>query len=243
MTERNNADKEIAPEVRQAIIKWCLQSVMGLIAYAVIIFLSAGTISWAWGWVLISLLGAFLLAHPLILVPRNPDLLVERGKGIRVEGVKDWDRWVAPLAGGVMPLISWIVAGLDVRFGWTGPVSLAWHLIGVMGLTAGLAFFLWALASNAYFIEGVRIQEEHGHRVVKGGPYRYIRHPGYSGAILSQLATPLLLGSIWAVIPSIASAWFYMLRTSLEDATLRAELPGYEEFALETRYRLLPGVW
>ena len=117
------------------------------------------------------------------------------------------------------------------------------HLIGVMGLTAGLAFFLWALASNAYFIEGVRIQEEHGHRVVKGGPYRYIRHPGYSGAILSQLATPLLLGSIWAVIPSIASAWFYMLRTSLEDATLRAELPGYEEFALETRYRLLPGVW
>jgi protein-S-isoprenylcysteine O-methyltransferase Ste14 len=243
MIERTNTDREITAEVRQAIIKWCLQSLLGLIAYAVIIFLSAGTISWVWGWVLIGVLGAFLLAHPIILVPRNPDLLVERGKGIRVEGVKTWDRWVAPLAGGVMPLLSWIVAGLDVRFGWTGPVSLAWHLVGALGLAGGLAFFLWALASNAYFTEGVRIQEERGHRVAKGGPYRYIRHPGYSGAILSQLSTPLLLGSIWAVIPSIASAWFYMLRTSLEDATLRAELPGYEEYAQEIRYRLLPGVW
>ena len=243
MGESKRSKKEIAPEARQAIIKWCLQSFLGLIGYALIIFLSAGTISWIWGWVLISILGVFLLAHPLILVPLNPDLLVERGKGIRTEGVKAWDRWVAPLAGGVMPFISWILAGLDVRFGWTGPVGLAWHLIGMLGLVTGLGIFLWALASNAYFSEGVRIQEERGHPVAMGGPYRFVRHPGYSGAIFSQLSTPLLLGSIWAFVPSLGSAVFYILRTHLEDVTLIEELPGYLEFARETRFRLLPGVW
>ena len=142
-----------------------------------------------------------------------------------------------------MPFISWILAGLDVRFSWTGPVGLAWHLIGMLGLATGLGIFLWALACNAYFTEGVRIQEERGHTVATGGPYRIVRHPGYSGAILSQLSTPLLLGSIWALIPSIGSVIFYVLRTSLEDATLISELPGYLEFTRETRFRLLPGVW
>jgi len=243
MGERTTANNELTPEARQAIIKWIVQAFLGVIGYAVILFLTAGTLYWVWGWVLIGILAAFLSAHPVILVPLNPDLLVERGKGIRAEGVKPWDRWVAPVAGGVMPFISWIVAGLDVRFGWTGSVALAWHIIGMLGLAIGLGLFLWALASNAYFTEGVRIQEERSHTVAMGGPYRYVRHPGYSGAILAQLSTPLLLGSIWSVIPSLGSAAFYILRTYLEDGTLINELPGYLEYTHETRFRLLQGVW
>lgn len=234
---------KMTAETKQAIIKWCLQSLLGLIGYALIIFLSAGTVNWVWGWVLISLLAVFLLAHPLILVPRNPELLVERGKGIRAEGVKSWDLWIAPIAAGVMPVISWMVAGLDLRFGWTRSISIIWHLLGMIGIAAGFVLFLWALACNAYFSEGVRIQEERGHSVARDGPYRYIRHPGYCGAILSQLSTPMLLGSTWAVIPSLLSALFYILRTYLEDRTLVSELPGYREYARMTRFRLLPGVW
>jgi protein-S-isoprenylcysteine O-methyltransferase Ste14 len=234
---------KMTTDTRQAIIKWCLQSFLGLIGYALIIFLSAGTVNWAWGWVLISLLAAFLLAHPLILVPRNPELLVERGKGIRAEGVKGWDLWIAPIAAGVMPVISWIVAGLDLRFGWTRSISIIWHLLGMIGMAAGFGLFLWALASNAYFSEGVRIQEERGHSVARDGPYHYIRHPGYCGAILSQLSTPVLLASTWAVIPSLLSALFYILRTYLEDRTLVSDLSGYREYARMTRFRLLPGVW
>jgi len=233
----------LTSETKQAIVKWCLQSFLGLIGYALIIFLSAGTINWVWGWVLISLLAAFLLAHPIILVPTNPELLVERGKGIRAEGVKGWDLWIAPIAAGVMPVISWIVAGLDLRFGWTRSISIFWHLFGMIGMAAGFVLFLWALASNAYFSEGVRIQEERGHLVARDGPYRFIRHPGYCGAILSQLSTPLLLGSIWAVIPSLLSALFYIIRTYLEDRVLVSDLPGYREYTHMTRFRLLPGVW
>jgi protein-S-isoprenylcysteine O-methyltransferase Ste14 len=110
-------------------------------------------------------------------------------------------------------------------------------------MVLGYALFLWAMASNAFFAEGVRIQQERGHTVAAGGPYRYVRHPGYVGAILSQAATPFLLGSAWALIPSVASAALYVVRTYLEDQALRQELPGYEAYAQRTRYRLLPGVW
>jgi protein-S-isoprenylcysteine O-methyltransferase Ste14 len=79
--------------------------------------------------------------------------------------------------------------------------------------------------------------------VATGGPYRIVRHPGYVGAILYTLAMPVLLGSVWALIPAGMSAAVFIVRTHLEDRTLHDELPGYREFAGQTRYRLLPGVW
>jgi len=99
------------------------------------------------------------------------------------------------------------------------------------------------MASNAFCSEGVRIQEERGHRVATGGPYRFVRHPGYSGAITAILGTPLLLGSLWAVLPSVLAGALYVLRTSLEDKSLLRELAGYGDYARRVRYRLIPGVW
>ena len=120
MSEEASSRREITPEMRRAIVKWCVQAALGLVGYGLILFLAAGTLDWLWGWVLLAILASFMAAHPLILVPINPELLVERGKGLRDQGVKAWDRWVAALAAGVMPVASWIVAGLDVRFHWTG---------------------------------------------------------------------------------------------------------------------------
>jgi protein-S-isoprenylcysteine O-methyltransferase Ste14 len=200
-------------------------------------------IGWVWGWMLLIVLGIFLAAHPIILIPINPALLVEREKGLRDRGVKTWDRWIAALAGGVFPMISWIVAGLDFRLIWTESLPLAVHLGGLLLMALGFALFLWAMASNAFFAEGVRIQTERGHTVATGGPYRYVRHPGYSGAMLAMIASPLLLGSPWALIPAVISAGLYVVRTYLEDNLLKAELPGYEDYARRTRYRLVPGIW
>ena len=211
--------------------------------YGVIVFLSVGKLDWVWGWVLLIIITAFLAAHPLLLIPINPELLAEREKGITAKGVKAWDRWIAGLAAGAFPIASWIVAGLDVRRGWTGPVSLAYHIGGLIVMVLGYVLFLWAMASNAFFAEGVRIQQERGHTVTTCGPYQYVRHPGYVGSILSQAATPFLLGSAWALIPSVVSAALYVVRTYLEDKTLRQELPSYEAYARRIHYRLLPGVW
>lgn len=243
MSKNTSIRHEITPQVRRAITKWIVQSACGMVGYGLVLFLAAGRLDWVWGWVFLGTLTVFVAAHPLILVPINPELLAEREKGIWDKNVKGWDKWVAPLAGGVMPIASWIVAGLDTRFHWTRPTPLACHLGGLLVIVLGFALFLWAMASNAFFSEGVRIQKERGHAVATGGPYRCVRHPGYVGAILAALATPFLLGSPRALIPSAASAVLYMVRTRLEDKTLIEELPGYKEYAQQTRYRLFPGVW
>ncbi len=243
MVNHTPIDKTITPDMRRAILKWIGQAAVGLVGYGVVLVLAVGRWDWAWGWVMLGVITAFMAAHPLILVPLNPALLVERGKGLGDEGVKWWDRWVAALGGGVLPMLSWVVAGLDVRYGWTGPLAEGWHLLGLLLNIVGYGVFLWAMAANAFFAEGVRIQEERGHTVASGGPYRVVRHPGYAGAMLAMLGTPFLLGSGWSAIPMAGAAAAYILRTWLEDRTLLAELPGYVDYARRTRYRLLPGLW
>ena len=99
------------------------------------------------------------------------------------------------------------------------------------------------MAANAFFSAVVRIQDDRGHAVASGGPYRFVRHPGYSGSLAFELATPIMLGSLWALIPSGLNALLIVVRTALEDRTLNEELDGYREYAGQVRYRLLPGVW
>lgn len=229
-------------EVRRKIVKWIIQASVGAVGYGAVIFLSAGTLKWLWGWILLGELVVLLAAHPLILIPKDPDLLAERAKGTRDKDVKSWDKWITSLAGGMM-MLAWVVAGLDLRFEWSAPMPVALHLLGALLTLLGYGLFMWAMSANPFFAEGVRIQHERGHRVARGGPYRYVRHPGYAGAILAHLATPFLLGSPWALIPEAVLTALFLLRTALEDRTLLAELDGYGTFAAEIRYRLLPGVW
>jgi protein-S-isoprenylcysteine O-methyltransferase Ste14 len=106
-----------------------------------------------------------------------------------------------------------------------------------------MGLMTWAMAVNNYFSLVVRIQKDRGHTVVTGGPYHYVRHPGYVGGILFQLGTPLLLGSMWALIPAGLTVLLLVVRTALEDRTLLKELEGYQEYAQQTHYRLLPGLW
>ncbi len=107
----------------------------------------------------------------------------------------------------------------------------------------GFAIFSWAMASNAFFSTVVRVLADRGHTVCSTGPYRFVRHPGYVGAIAQSFSAPLLLGSLWALIPAGLAALFLIVRTALEDRTLHAELDGYRGYAARVRYRLLPGVW
>ncbi|GAB4490319.1 MAG: hypothetical protein Fur0016_22330 [Anaerolineales bacterium] len=119
--------------------------------------------------------------------------------------------------------------------------------MNIAGLAAAILGYniilMWSMVSNAYFTAIIHIQTDSRHRVATGGPYRFVRHPGYVGTILFYLGTPFLLGSAWAVIPAALSCLLLVIRTSLEDKTLQAELPGYKEYAQQTRYRLVPGVW
>ena len=89
----------------------------------------------------------------------------------------------------------------------------------------------------------VRLQTDRDHRVISSGPYRWMRHPGYAGALLSYLATPFFLDSSWALLPTVIITIGLIIRTYLEDKFLMDELEGYRDYTKRVRYRLLPGVW
>jgi protein-S-isoprenylcysteine O-methyltransferase Ste14 len=229
--------------IQQKIIKWCIQSLLGLIGYAVIIFFTAGTINWVWGWLLLVSIAVMLFGQPVLLIPISPETFIERAGGMRQEGGKRWDRWLAAVAGGLLPLASWVTAGLNLRHGWQPVPPEFMHYAGLVLVAVGWSLFLWAMVSNAYFSEVVRIQKERGHTVAKDGPYRFVRHPGYAGAILAFVGIPFLLGSYWALIPAVLGVCGYVLRTALEDRTLQDELDGYREYCDQVGYRLMPKVW
>ena len=106
-----------------------------------------------------------------------------------------------------------------------------------------LGLYSWALAVNPFFSPGVRIQEERGHRVTAGGPYRHVRHPGYLGGIASCAFGSAALGSGWAMLPVGVLALLLVRRTAVEDRFLQKELDGYASYARRVPYRLLPGLW
>jgi protein-S-isoprenylcysteine O-methyltransferase Ste14 len=228
------------PETTRGVVRWLVRETMGVLMLPVILFLSAGRVDWVMGWVMVGIVAAWVGATALVVIPRNPELLAER-VGPK-KGAKTWDTVILGMYG-VTTLAVWIVAGLDVRFGWTTGISLPLQIAAMAIVVSGYAIVVWATATNAFFSQVVRIQKERGHTVATGGPYRFVRHPAYVGIILFELATPVMLGSGWALIPGGLSALLFIVRTALEDKTLQAELDGYKDYATRVRYRLLPGVW
>jgi len=198
--------------------------------------ISAGRLDWVWPWAYLGVGIVILAINALIL---SPELMAERGQPR--ENVKDWDKVLASLI--TFPILALlIVAGLDERFGWSPQLAVAIHLIGLAFIALGQGLFSWAMASNTFFSTAVRIQIDRDHTVSSGGPYRYVRHPGYVGMIVSLLATALAFGSLWALIPAGLAAVLLVVRAALEDKTLLEELDGYTEYAERVRYRLLPGI-
>jgi protein-S-isoprenylcysteine O-methyltransferase Ste14 len=173
----------------------------------------------------------------------HPDTLAERGKLLDHADAKAWDRKLAPFVGLLGPLAIYIVAGLVQRFGWGADVP-QWAQLAALGIyMVSYVFGSWALVANRFFSGVVRIQTDRGHTVVSSGPYAIVRHPGYASAVIANLALPILLGAYWAIVPAVVTIALLVVRTALEDRTLRAELPGYEAYTQVTRYRLVPGLW
>ena len=194
----------------------------------------------AWVFAIICILG-FAISRWLA-ARRHLDLLAERARMLQHEDAKAWDKVLAPLVGLGGALVP-LVAGLDMRFGWSPTFSLPLKILALGLILASYALGAYALIENRFFSGVVRLQTERGHQVVSSGPYHWIRHPGYAGALLTYLATPLFLDSRWAFLPAGFLTITLIIRTQLEDKTLQAELPGYADYARRVPCRLLPGVW
>ena len=143
----------------------------------------------------------------------------------------------------VLAIISiFVVADIDTPDGVSSVPGAAW-LLGYAIFILGWTLFTWSMVVNPFFEKAVRIQTNHGHRVIDKGPYAYVRHPGYMGLAGWLFSTPLLLASDWAFVPTLIAVVLLVIRAALEDRMLHAELTGYTEYAARVRFRLIPGVW
>jgi protein-S-isoprenylcysteine O-methyltransferase Ste14 len=220
--------------------------VIMLLVFIIILPLTPLLITWQWDWweawvyAAISIFG-FIISRYLA-GRRHPDLLVERGRFLHNPNPEPWDKTLSPLlafGSGIIPL----AAGLDMRFGPSAQFSFFIKVIAIILLLAGYALASYALIANRFFSGMVRIQTERGHHVINHGPYRWVRHPGYAGALISYLAVPFLLDSWWTLIPVLVTLTVMVTRTALEDRALQEKLEGYQAYAQKVPHRLFPGIW
>lgn len=213
---------------------------VSVIAAGAALFGAAGRLDWWPGWAAGGVWLVWFAAVDAAILLINPDLVAERLSPPR--GSKTWDRALVS-AVRLAELARYLLAGFDLRFGWTGQFPPAAQAAALAVCLPCIAGFAWAVASNPFFAQLVRIQAERGHSVVSGGPYRLVRHPAYACMIVFELALSTLLGSWWALAAGGVCAILLIARTALEDRTLQAELTGYDAYCDRVRYRLLPGIW
>jgi protein-S-isoprenylcysteine O-methyltransferase Ste14 len=224
-------------------VKAILRFVVYLLLMPLVLFIAAGTLHWTVGWIYVIISLTFTAVSRILVFRKNPDMLMERARSLEARDVKGWDRTILLFGAALGPLAIYIVTGLDVRFSWSPHIPLIIQSVAVIAVILGYLIGGWAMIANKFFSAMVRIQKERNQTVVSDGPYRFVRHPGYAGGILTLLSTPIMLGSLWAFLPAGFVVGLIIVRTFLEDKTLQAELDGYREYSREVKFRLLPGVW
>lgn len=223
-------------------VKHLVAQFIGLfVIFALALFVPAGTLAWAAGWIFLLLFFSFFLAADVWLYRRNPGLLRERMR-LGAFDQKGWDKILFPLF--LLCTLLWLVfIALDaVRFHWS-PVPVWLQYAGGVVMLCSFYILFLAFRENSYLSTVVRIQRDRGQHVVSTGPYHYVRHPMYSGITIFMIGTPLLLGSGLGVLLGLLFVLLLARRAVLEERTLRAELQGYAAYMAQVKYRLIPALW
>ncbi|MFV0590344.1 MAG: methyltransferase family protein [Draconibacterium sp.] len=221
-------------------LQFIVKSFGGICFLFLILFVSAGRIDYWQAWL-------FLILHILMtvfgfsLMRNNIELINERFNPST--GTKWWD-FIFMIVALVNYILILIIAGIDVgRFHLSPRFHYSIYIVGIFLIILGQSIFHFAKKQNHFFSSVVRIQADRGHKVCDVGLYKKVRHPGYLGAIISTMGFPLVLGSVWCIIPSICYIILFLIRTYFEDLTLIDELSGYHEYSSIVRYRIFRGVW
>jgi protein-S-isoprenylcysteine O-methyltransferase Ste14 len=168
----------------------------------------------------------------------DPELIRERMR----PGPGNRDRLSRPIALALM-VAHWVLAGLDIgRFHWS-VIPLWVQFVGLAGYAVAVAGVFWAMRVNPFYSSVVRLQADRGQRLITQGPYRVVRHPGYTATIYAMVCGGLAFGSWVGMIPVAGMVALFVRRTLVEDRMLREELAGYADYAQRVPYRLMAGVF
>ena len=223
------------------LIKTLVWTVVSFLLIALVLFLPAGTVLWPAGWIYLILLLGFSVVNIGLLFKSNPGLLEER-LSLSQPNLKTSDK-VLTAVNGLLYLVWFIVMPLDaVRFHWSH-VPLFLQIVGALVLVGFMPLAILTFRENAFLSTMVRVQQERGQTVISTGPYHYVRHPLYSSALLFFLGTPLLLGSWYGLLFVSIMIAGLVGRTLLEERVLREELPGYDAYLTQVKYRFIPHIW
>lgn len=220
--------------------KFLIKALVTTLVFGAVLFLSAGRVNYLQGFIFLAT-NLVTAVMNFWFIRNNPELMSERSKV--GEGAKLWDKIILGLSA-ITYLISMVVAGLDSgRFHWSPNFHWSMYVLAIILTIVGQLIFLIARKENKYFSSVVRVQTDRGHAVCDTGLYKMVRHPGYLGMTISLLALPLLVGSVWSIIPIGVAVVLLVIRTYLEDETLKNELPGYTGYTQKTPQRLIPKIW
>ena len=214
---------------------------LALIVMPAVLFICAGSVKFWQGWVWLAVFLLPSLVFLSYLYRHNPKLLERRMRLKEEISAQKFYQAAAPLI-----MVSCLVLGaLDYRFGWSrsvlGPMPMWLTLVSDAWVFGGMLLIVWVMRVNSFAAR--TIQVEAGQPVVSSGPYSLVRHPMYLGAAMISLANPLALASWIAVPVSALLIPVLVLRLLNEEGFLRRELPGYSEYCLHTRFRLVPLIW
>ncbi len=228
---------------RNSFIIW-LSFIVRMTLFAIALMWPAGTWYWWEAWVLVGLWTVFGLVMTIYLLRNDPALLVERLKLVPFhKEQKVWDKALMLLVF-ITGIGLYLLPGFDViRYEWSDPFPVWVRVIAMLIHIPCFVLLGWVMRENTYLSQVVKIDKERGHKVITTGPYAYVRHPMYTITIILLFAVPVALGSRFTLIISLFLIVLLIVRTYLEDRTLHAELVGYPEYAKQTIYRLIPGVW
>jgi protein-S-isoprenylcysteine O-methyltransferase Ste14 len=203
---------------------------------AAFLFLPAGTFNFWPAWVFLAMLLIPMLIASVYFYRRDPQLVESRMR--TKENVRE-QKFIMKLAN-VLFAAVFLLPGFDHRFGWSHVPLWLTILSQVIALAAYLQTF-WVMKVNSFASRVIEIQS--GQKVISTGPYRFVRHPMYSGALVMFLFMPLALGSYWTLPAAALIVPVIIFRLLNEEKVLREQLPGYSEYCEQTHFHLVPFVW
>lgn len=209
---------------------------IGLVLVGALLFIPAGTIFYPNGWLFLALLFIPMLFLGAVLFFKAPDLLEKR---LNTKEKERTQKKVVSLSA-LQFMLSFLLAALDFRFGWSElPSVLVWIAAVVLLLSYGM--YAEVMRENAYLSRTVEVQ--HNQKLIDTGLYGIVRHPMYSSTVLLFLSIPLVLGSLPAFVLMLPYPLLLVQRIRSEEALLEEGLPGYKKYKTKVKYRLLPFIW